>query len=161
RDAAYARALRVRAPIWMFSSPPEISSHTLFVGSSVSRVWETYASFTVSPTRSVPASTFSSPVMSRKSVVLPAPFRPMTPPLPRRLLLFLVGEALPLLLEPRAVVALVRDAGPLVELEDPAGHVVEEVAVMGDRHHAAGVLGKVTLEPSDRIGVQMVRRLVE
>ena len=32
---------------------------------------------------------------------------------------------------------------------------------MGDRHHAAGVLGKVTLEPSDRIGVQMVRRLVE
>src|SRR5207249_10906960 len=81
--------------------------------------------------------------------------------LPRRLLLLLVGEALPLLLEPRAVVALVRDAGPLVELEDPAGHVVEEVAVMGDRHHAAGVLGKVTLEPSDRIGVQMVRRLVE
>ena len=37
-----------------------------------------------------------------------------------------------LLLEPAGVVALVRDALAAVELEDPAGHVVEEVAVVGD-----------------------------
>src|SRR5207249_7438025 len=63
----------------MLSCPPEISSHTFFAGSSVSRVCDTYASFTVSPTRSVPPSGRSSPVMRRKSVVLPAPFGPMIP----------------------------------------------------------------------------------
>src|SRR5437867_2193534 len=37
-EAAYARAFRVRPPIWMLSSPPETSSHTVLFGSSVSRV---------------------------------------------------------------------------------------------------------------------------
>src|SRR2546430_2570315 len=81
--------------------------------------------------------------------------------LPGRFLLLLVGEALALLLEPRAAVALGRDGRARVELPDPAGYVVQEVAVMGDRHHAAGVLVEVTLEPSDRVGVDVVRRLVE
>src|SRR5262249_30521769 len=48
--------------------------------------------------------------------------------LARGLLLLLELEALLLLLEPRGVVALVRDAAAAVELEDPAGDVVEEVA---------------------------------
>ena len=45
----------------------------------------------------------------------------------------LLREAGLLLLEPARVVALVRDAARAVELEDPAGDVVEEVAIVGDR----------------------------
>ena len=73
----------------------------------------------------------------------------------------LAGEALLLLLQPRAVVALERDAPAMVELEDPAGDVVEEVAIVGDRHHRAGVALEELLEPVDALGVEVVGRLVE
>ena len=66
-----------------------------------------------------------------------------------------------LLLEPRGVVALPGDAGATVELEDPAGHVVEEVAVVGHRDDRARVLLQGPLEPGDRLGVEVVGRLVE
>src|SRR5208337_3842204 len=49
-------------------------------------------------------------------------------PLARGVLAALLLEALLLLLEPRRVVALVGDAAAAVELENPARHVVEEVA---------------------------------
>ena len=48
-----------------------------------------------------------------------------------------------------------------VELEDPAGDVVEEVAIVGDGHDRALVLGEVALQPADRLGVEVVGRLVE
>ena len=48
-----------------------------------------------------------------------------------------------------------------VELEDPAGDVVEEVAVVRDGDDGALVVGEEALEPGDRLGVEMVRRLVE
>ena len=48
-----------------------------------------------------------------------------------------------------------------VELEDPAGDVVEEVAIVGDRDDRALVLGEVALEPVDGLGVEVVGRLVE
>jgi hypothetical protein len=41
-------------------------------------------------------------------------------------------QPLGLLLQPRGIVALVGDAAAAVELEDPAGDVVEEIAVVGD-----------------------------
>src|SRR5947209_728057 len=47
-------------------------------------------------------------------------------PLARALLTGLLLEAPPLLLEPPRVVALVRNAPAAIELEDPAGDVVEE-----------------------------------
>src|SRR6185312_15186862 len=50
--------------------------------------------------------------------------------LARRLLLAFELEALLLLLEPARVVALVGEALAAVELEDPARHLVEEVAVV-------------------------------
>ena len=75
--------------------------------------------------------------------------------------LLLAGEALLLLLEPRRVVALERDAAAAVELEDPLGDVVEEVAVVGDRDDGAGVLLQEPLEPLDALGVEVVGRLVE
>ncbi len=60
----------------------------------------------------------------------------------QRLLAGPVGLLLPgqpglLLLQPRRVVALPGDPRPPVELEDPAGHVVEEVPVVGDGHDRA------------------------
>ncbi len=50
---------------------------------------------------------------------------------------------------------------PAVELEDPLGHVVEEVPIVGDGDHGAGVLLQEPLEPGDRLGVEVVGRLVE
>jgi hypothetical protein len=78
-----------------------------------------------------------------------------------RLLLLLVGEALLLLIEPRRVVSLPRDAEAAVELEDPAGDVVEKVAVVGDGDDRPGVLLEVALEPRHRFRVEVVGRLVE
>ena len=79
----------------------------------------------------------------------------------RRLGLLLDREARLLLLEPRGVVALERQPLAAVELEDPAGDVVEEVAIVGDRHHGALVVLEEALQPGDRLGVEVVRRLVE
>src|SRR5204862_1824424 len=79
----------------------------------------------------------------------------------RRGLLLLLGEPPLFLLEPRGVVALPRDAGAAVELEDPAGDVVEEVAIVRDGHHRAGIRLEVAREPGDRSGVERVGGLVE
>src|SRR5438093_743250 len=75
-------------------------------------------------------------------------------------LLFLL-EALALLLEPGRIVALPWNAVSALELEDPAGDVVEKVAVMGDRDDRPRVLLQVALEPRDRFGVEVIGRLVE
>ena len=81
--------------------------------------------------------------------------------LARLVLLGLLREALCLLLDPGGVVALPRDAPPALQLQDPAGDVVEEVAVVGDDQDRALVFDQVPLEPGDGLGVEMVRRLVE
>ena len=48
-----------------------------------------------------------------------------------------------------------------VEFEDPAGDVVEEVAVVGDRDHRALVLLQEPFQPGDRFGVQVIGRFVQ
>ena len=82
-------------------------------------------------------------------------------PLASRGLLLLDLQPHLLLLEPARVVALVRDASAAVELEDPAGDVVEEVPVMRDRDDGALVVRQEALEPEDRFRIEVVRRLVE
>src|SRR5581483_1928063 len=82
-------------------------------------------------------------------------------PASRRFGLLLDRKPLLLLLEPGRVVALKRDAAPAVELEDPARDVVEEVPVVRDCDHRALVIGEEALEPRDRLGIEMVRRLIE
>ena len=77
------------------------------------------------------------------------------------LLLLLLGEALFLLLEPGRVVALPGYAVAAVELEDPAGDVVEEVAVVRHADDRARVLLEVLLEPRHGFRVEVVGRLVE
>src|SRR5262249_25412541 len=78
-----------------------------------------------------------------------------------RLRLLLVREALLLLLEPRGVIALERDAAAAVELEDPAGDVVEEVAIVRHGDARAFAPRGEALEPQHRLGIEVVRRLVE
>ena len=78
----------------------------------------------------------------------------------RGLFLFL-SQALRLLFEPRGVVALPGDALATIELEDPLGDIVEEVAVVGDGDDGALVLLEMLFEPVDTLGVEVVGGLVE
>lgn len=76
-------------------------------------------------------------------------------------LLGFLGQAGGLGFQPAGVVAFERDAMATVEFEDPAGDVVEEVAVVGDRHHGAGEVVQEMLQPGHRVGVQVVGRFVQ
>ena len=78
-----------------------------------------------------------------------------------RLLLLLHGHARGLLVEPARVVALPRNALAAVEFENPPGDVVQKIAVVGHGDHRALVLLQMLLQPVDRLGVEVVRRLVE
>ncbi|MCY1214074.1 hypothetical protein D9M72_258780 [compost metagenome] len=66
-----------------------------------------------------------------------------------------------LLVEPRAVVALPGDALAAVQLQDPFGGVIEEVAVVGHGHHGAREARQELLQPVHRLRIQVVGRFVE
>ncbi len=48
-----------------------------------------------------------------------------------------------------------------VELQNPLGDIVEEVAVVGDRDHRARILLEEVFQPRHRFGIQMVGGLIE
>ena len=79
----------------------------------------------------------------------------------RGFLFFFDGQAFFFLFQPGGVVALVGDAFAAVEFEDPAGDVVEEVAVVGNGDDGAGEVVQVALQPGDGFGVEVVGRLIE
>ena len=67
-----------------------------------------------------------------------------------------------LLLEPRRVVALPRDAFAAIELEDPLRDVVQEVAIVRDRDDGARDTPADAARATRRdLGIEMVGRLVE
>ena len=70
-------------------------------------------------------------------------------------------QTLLLLVEPGRVVAFPGNARAAIELEDPAGDVVEEVAVVRDRDDGSEIVLEEPLQPGHRLGVEMVGRLVE
>ena len=70
-------------------------------------------------------------------------------------------QAFLLLLQPVAVVALVRHAVTPVEFQNPLGGVVQKVAIMGDGHHGAGIALQKLLEPVHRFSVQVVGGLIQ
>ena len=76
------------------------------------------------------------------------------------LLLFLL-QALLLLLQPGGVVALPGNAVAPVQFQDPLAGVVQEVAVVGHRHHGAGELVQEALQPGHGLGVQVVGGLIQ
>ncbi len=81
--------------------------------------------------------------------------------MPLRLLLFFLCQALLLLFQPGGVVAFPRDALATVEFQNPARHVVEEVAVVGHGDDRAFVLPQVFFQPQHALGVEVVGRFVE
>ena len=81
--------------------------------------------------------------------------------LPRLLLAALLLEPLLLLHQPGGVVAFVGNAAAAVEFEDPAGDVVEEIAVVGDDEDGAGIVAQMPFEPHHGFGVEVIGRLVE
>ncbi len=81
--------------------------------------------------------------------------------LPFRLGLLLLLEPFLLLLEPRRVVPFPGNAAAAIELENPAGDVVEEIPIVRDGDDGARIVLQEPLEPGDRLGVEMVGRLVE
>ena len=64
-------------------------------------------------------------------------------------------------LQIRGVVALVGIKVAAVDLADPLGNVVQEVAIVCDGKHRALVVVQEVLEPQDRLGVQVVGGLIE
>ena len=80
---------------------------------------------------------------------------------PLGFLLLLLGEALRLLLQPRCVITLVRDALTTVQFQNPLGYVIQEVTVVRDTQNSTWVLFEVQFQPVDRLGIQVVGRLVQ
>ena len=66
-----------------------------------------------------------------------------------------------LLGQPVRVVALVRNTGAAVQFQNPLSSVVQEVAIVGDSHHGAGVALQELLQPVHRFSVQVVGRLIK
>ena len=64
-------------------------------------------------------------------------------------------------LQIRGVVALVGIEVTAVDLADPFGDVIQEVTIVRDGQDSALVVVQEVLEPQDRLGVQVVRGLVE
>ena len=75
--------------------------------------------------------------------------------------LFFFFQPYLLLLQPGGVVPLERNAMAAIEFENPAGDIVEEIAVVRDGDDRAFVLLKMLLQPLHGLGIEMVRRLVE
>src|SRR6266481_2404644 len=79
----------------------------------------------------------------------------------RRLFAALLLETLLLLRQPGGVIAFIGNAPAAVELENPPGDVVEEIAVVGDDQDRTGILPQMAFQPGYRFGVEMVGRLVQ
>ncbi len=77
------------------------------------------------------------------------------------LLLLLPFQTLFLLLQPGGVIALPGDTVTAVQFQDPACHVVQEITVMGDRHHGAGIFVEEAFQPGDGLGIQVVGGFVQ
>ncbi len=76
-------------------------------------------------------------------------------------LALLLLHPLGFLLEVGRVIAFVGEVFPAIELEDPADDIVEEVAVVGDHQHRAGIFLEMRFEPLDAFRVEVVGGLVE
>ena len=59
------------------------------------------------------------------------------------------------------VAAVVHVAPAPVQLQDPGGDPIQQVAVVGDQHQPAPVLGQPVLQPVDAVDVEVVGGLVE
>ena len=70
-------------------------------------------------------------------------------------------EAFLFLLYPGGVVAFVGNTTATVELQDPARHVIKEVAVVSDHDDRTFILPQVPFQPGNGLRIEMVGRLVK
>ena len=77
------------------------------------------------------------------------------------LLLFLQSQPLGLLVQPRRIVPLPGNALAAVQLQYPAGHIIQKVPVVRNGDNRSLILLQMRLQPLDTLGVQMVRGLVQ
>ena len=75
--------------------------------------------------------------------------------------LLLLGQTLGLLVQPGGIVALPGNALAAVQFQDPAGYVIQEVAVVGNGDDGTLVLLQMGFQPLDGFGVQVVGGLVQ
>ena len=73
----------------------------------------------------------------------------------------LLLQTLGLFLKVGRVVALIREVLSAVEFEHPFHHVIEEITVVGDHQHRAGIFFEMVFQPLDALGIEVVGRLVE
>jgi len=93
---------------------------------------------------------------------LPDPFQlPFQGLLPFGSLLAFLGKPFGFLIEPATVVTLPGDTLPPVELQDPAGYIVEEIPVVGHGYYGSLVLGQVVFEPMHRFGIEVVGGFIQ
>ena len=65
------------------------------------------------------------------------------------------------LVDPVGIVPFVRDAIAAVQLENPAGDVIQEITVVGHDQDRALIVDQVLLQPSNGFRVQVVGRFIE
>ena len=79
----------------------------------------------------------------------------------RRFLAGFLLQALFLHLQEGRIIAFMRDALAAIQFQDPAGDIVQEIAVMGDQDDAALVFAQRRFQPFHRLRVQMVGGFVQ
>ena len=73
----------------------------------------------------------------------------------------LLREPLRLLFQPAGIIPLIGKAAPAVQFQNPAGDVIEEIAIVGHNQNGALISHQVLLQPSDRFSVKVVGWLVQ
>ena len=76
------------------------------------------------------------------------------------LLLFL-RHTLRFLIQPRRIVTLPGDTLATVKLQNPSGHMIQEVTVVRNTDHRTRILLQMLLQPVDRLCIQVVGRLIQ
>ncbi len=74
---------------------------------------------------------------------------------------FFLGQTSTFLFEPRGIIPFPGDALTTVQFQNPSGYVIEEVAVVGNGNYGSFVLLQMLLKPLNRLGIEVVGRLVE
>ena len=64
-----------------------------------------------------------------------------------RVLAAFLRQPLLFLRQPGGVITLIGNPLAAVEFENPGGDVVEEIAVMGDDQHGAGIIAQMAFQP--------------
>ena len=72
-----------------------------------------------------------------------------------------LGQAFGFLFQPTRIIALVGNAFPPVQFQNPTRHIVQEITIVCYGNNGAFVTAQMLFQPIDAFGIQMVGRLVQ